>query len=119
VLDNQAKPKEDFKKPFLRARRTLRHLWHINRGDTAYNPDSCDGCKEIHRFLTDPDYRGDEHYPVGVDENPLGPEQDPEAALGPNWKLGPGEIEGPVEPIPAAPALRLVPPPIKRSHGTR
>ena len=116
MLDNQAKPKEDFKKPFLRVRRTLRHLWHINRGDTAYNPDTCDGCKEIHRFLTDPDYRGDEHYPVGVDENPLGPEQDPEAALGQNWKLDPEDIEGPAEPIPAAPALRLVSPSVKEPH---
>ena len=57
---------EDFQKPFLRARRTLRHLWHVTRGDKAFNPNGCDGCKEIHHFLTDPDYRGDEHYPVGV-----------------------------------------------------
>jgi hypothetical protein len=50
------KPREDFEKPFLRARRTLRHLWHINRGDKKYNANDCDGCKEIHHFLTDSRY---------------------------------------------------------------
>jgi hypothetical protein len=44
----------------------------------------CDGCKEIHHFLTDSNYRGDEFYPVGVE---------PDLDLGPNWTLGPDEME--------------------------
>ena len=84
---------DDYVKAFRRARRTLRHLWAINKGDTKYDPLGCDGCREIQRFLTDPANRGDEHYPVGVDENPLGPELDPDSDLGPNWKLGPEEME--------------------------
>ena len=76
--------KQDFQKPFLRARRTLRHLWSITRGDLEFNPNNCDGCKEIHRFLTDPFYLGDEHYPIGVESDP---------DLGPNWYLGPDEME--------------------------
>lgn len=76
--------KQDFEKPFLRARRTLRHLWHVTRGDKQFNPNGCDGCKEIHGFLTDPAYLGDEHYPVGVESDP---------DLGPEWKLGPEEME--------------------------
>jgi hypothetical protein len=76
--------KEDFEKPYLRARRTLKHLWSIKRGIQDFNPHGCDGCKEIHHFLTDPDYRGDEHYPVGVDYYPA-------------WKLGPDEMERPPE----------------------
>ena len=73
---------DGFEKPFLRARRTLRHLWHINRGDKEYNPTECDGCKEIHHFLTDPKYRGDEHFPVGE-------------RIDPDWILGPDEMELP------------------------
>jgi hypothetical protein len=81
-------PSEDYQKPFFRVRRTLRHLWHINRGDKKYNPNGCDGCREIHHFLSDPRYLGDEHYPVGVEADP-----DPGEHLGPNWKLGPDEME--------------------------
>lgn len=73
-------------KPFLRARRAIRHLWFITRGVKQFNPEGCDGCKEVHQFLTDASYRGDEHYPIGV-------EPDPE--LGPGWALGPDEIELP------------------------
>lgn len=80
---------EHFEKPFRRARRTLRHLWHVNKGDKQYDPNGCDGCKEIHHFLTDPNYRGDEHYPVGVESDP---------DLGPAWKLSPDEMEIPSEP---------------------
>jgi hypothetical protein len=29
-----------------------------------YNPTDCDGCKEIHRFLTDPTCHGDTGYPM-------------------------------------------------------
>jgi len=66
--------REDFEKAFLRARRTLRHLFHIFRGDKSFNPNECDGCKEIHQFLTDPGYRGDENFPVGE-------------SIDPDWKL--------------------------------
>ena len=43
--------------------------------------------------LTDPTYRGDEHYPVGVEPYALGIENDPEDALGPNWKLELDEMD--------------------------
>jgi hypothetical protein len=72
--------REDFEKPFLRARRTLRHLFHISRGDKSFNPNGCDGCKEIHQFLTDPNYRGDANFPVGE-------------SIDRDWKLGPDEME--------------------------
>ncbi len=65
---------------YRRARRALRHLWNINRGVKDYNPDGCDGCKEIHHFLTDPTYRGDTGYPM-YDR------------IDPDWKLGPDEME--------------------------
>ena len=78
--------RQDFRKPFLRARRTIRHLWHVTRGDKAFNPNGCDQCKEIHNFLTNPSYLGDEHDPIGV-------ERDPEP--GPMWQLGPDEMEMP------------------------
>ena len=71
-------------KAFLRARRTIGHLWHITRGDKAFNPNGCDGCKEIHQFLTDPDYKGDSGFPVGV-------------AIDPDWKFGPDEMELPID----------------------
>jgi len=74
--------REDFEKPFLRARRTLRHLFHIYRGDKSFNPNECDGCKESHHFLTDPGYRGDENFPVGE-------------RIDPDWSLGPDEMEVP------------------------
>jgi hypothetical protein len=32
---------------------------HFSRGVQGYNPSGCDGCREIHHFLTEPDYRGD------------------------------------------------------------
>ena len=47
--------------------------------EVAANPNS------IHHYLTDPNYRGDEHYPVGVETN------DPD--LGPDWKLDPDDME--------------------------
>jgi hypothetical protein len=59
-------PNEDYEQPFYRLRRSLQHLWKINQGKKEFNPGGCDGCKEIHGFLTDPDYRGDEHFPVGT-----------------------------------------------------
>jgi hypothetical protein len=40
--------------------------------------------EEIHKFLTDPNYRGDEHYPVYVEPDP---------DLGPGWPYGPDEME--------------------------
>jgi hypothetical protein len=85
MTDEQAG--EDFQKSFRRARRALRHFWHISREQHDYYPHGCDGCKEVRRILTDSTYRGDEYYPVGVDENPLGPEAEPDAALGPDWTL--------------------------------
>lgn len=65
---------------YRRARRALKHLWNINRGAADYNPNDCDGCKEIHRFLTDPEYRGDTGYPVfdRIDSD---------------WRLGPDDME--------------------------
>jgi hypothetical protein len=65
---------------YRRARRALRHLWAIDRGVKDYNPDDCDGCKEIHKFLTDPTYRGDTDYPM-YDR------------IDPAWKLGPDDME--------------------------
>ena len=88
-MPDQPNPQEDFKLPFQRARRAIRHTFHIAQGNMEYNPNECDGCKEIHHFLTDPSYRGDEHYPVGVD----GPTSGPEEGLGLNWKLGPDDME--------------------------
>ena len=38
------------------------------------------------QFLADPSYLGDEHYPIGVGRDP---------DLGPNWYLGPDEMELP------------------------
>jgi len=99
---------DGFEKPFLRARRTLRHLWHIKRGDKVFNPDECDGCREIRNFLTDPTYRGDEHYPVGVEPYALGIENDPEDALGPNWKLEPDEMEPARETVALRKTLRIL-----------
>jgi hypothetical protein len=51
-MPDDQQSKDDFEKPFLRARRTIRHLFHVYRGDKEFNPNGCDGCKEIHRFLT-------------------------------------------------------------------
>ncbi|MCA1577772.1 MAG: hypothetical protein LC794_10490 [Acidobacteria bacterium] len=65
---------------YRRARRALGHLWSINRGVKNYNPNECDGCKEIHHFLTDPRYRGDTVYPM-YDR------------IDADWKLGPDEME--------------------------
>jgi len=45
-----------------------------------YDPNGCDGCKEIHHFLTDPNYRGNEQNPV-YDR------------IDPDWKLGPDDFE--------------------------
>lgn len=87
-----------FEKPYRRARRALRHLWAITRGDMSYNPDGCDGCKEIFQFLTDPDYYGDQGYPVGVEDNPLGEAFDQTAALGPHWKLNAEDMALPAGP---------------------
>lgn len=80
--DNPDKAQEDFQMPFRRARRSLRHLFNIHRGVKPYDPQQCDGCKEIHHFLTDPNYRGDERYPIGE-------------RIDPDWKLGPDEMEIP------------------------
>jgi len=38
-------------------------LGHQSPSDT-FDPNGCDGCKDIHHFLTDPNYRGDEQNPV-------------------------------------------------------
>jgi hypothetical protein len=72
---------EDFGAAYRRARRTVRHLWSIHCGVTEYSPNGCDGCKEIHHFLTEPKYRGDAHYPVWdrLDDH--------------DWALGPDDME--------------------------
>jgi hypothetical protein len=79
MIDEQA-GKDDPEGAYRRARRALRHLWSIHRGVKNYNPNECDGCKEIDRFLTDPNYRGDTHYPM-YDQ------------IDADWKLGPDEME--------------------------
>lgn len=83
MSDTSEQP-EDFELAFRRARRALGNLWnhYTGRAHGPVSPETCDGCREIHRFLTHPDYRGDEHYPVGV-------------TIDPDWKFGPNEMELP------------------------
>lgn len=78
---SESEPSGDaFQNPFYRARRTLLHLWHITLGQKDFNPEGCDGCKEISQFLIDADFRGDEFYPIGE-------------TIDPDWKLDSSEIE--------------------------
>jgi hypothetical protein len=79
MADEQA-AKDEAEGAYRRARRALKHLWGINRGLKDYNPTDCDGCKEIHKFLTNPNYRGDTDYPM-YDR------------IDPDWKLGPDDME--------------------------
>ena len=55
---------EDFERPYFCAVRALRHLKDKNHD---FIPLTCDGCKEIALFLTEPGYRGDEYNPIGAD----------------------------------------------------
>jgi hypothetical protein len=80
LTDEQA-GKDDPDGGFHRARRALRHLWGINRGLTDFNPNECDGCKEIQKFLTDPNYGGDTHYPAWDRLDDRG------------WALGPNDFQ--------------------------
>ncbi|MFN2514035.1 MAG: hypothetical protein ABR568_21795, partial [Pyrinomonadaceae bacterium] len=50
-------------------------------GLTDYNLNGCNGCKEVYHFLTDPNYRGDTHYPAWDRLDDRG------------WALGPDDME--------------------------
>lgn len=55
---------DEYQRAFFCAKRALQHLKEKNH---EFSPLSCDGCREVALFLTQPGYRGDEHNPVGVD----------------------------------------------------
>jgi len=71
---------QDYEGAFRRARRALGHLYHKTQKGERLDPAGCDGCREIHQFLTDPSYRGDQTYPLGD-------------RIGSEWKLGPDDLE--------------------------
>lgn len=63
-MSEENQPRDNFERALKCALRALGHLMNKNH---ELKPSSCDGCKEIALFLSEPGYRGDQDNPVGVD----------------------------------------------------